>query len=109
MSNLVVENNEVCFTVERKIYPMEVIFGACYNFIDRCYVFLDKGDKDTVRVSLKGKEKLADGDLEAIAGEFQNELLTQSLRKKINKQNKKIREYIVSRALYSVEPYEEME
>jgi len=109
MANYEVENNAICFKVERKIYPMEVIFGACYNFIDRCYVFLDKGEKETIRVSLKGKQELAEADLEALAGEFHNELLTQSLRKKINKQNKKVREFIVSRALYSVEPYEEQE
>lgn len=107
MLEYVTKENSVVFTVSKKIYPLEVIFGACHNFIDRCYVFLDQPNTDSIQVSLKGKEQLDSRGMEALAGEFNNELVNQSLRKKINQQNKKLREYIVSRALYSVEPYQE--
>jgi His-Xaa-Ser system protein HxsD len=104
-----IKGNMVTFEVDRKIYPMELIFGACFIFIDRCYVYIDRNGADKIKVTLKGKTKLTDGQLEALSGEFNNELLNQALRKKIGQTNRRIREYIVSRALFSAEPVDEVE
>lgn len=85
-----------------KVYPLEAILNACYLFIDRVYVFLDTNSKNTkIIVNLKAKKKLSLKKLEQLSSEFMNELLQCSLRYKISKNNKKIREYIVGRALYS--------
>ena len=88
-----------------KIYPLEVILSACYVFIDRAFIFLD-GDfkKDLIKVSIKGKRGLSEKQLEWLRGEFMNELLHCALRYKISKSNKKIREYIIGRAIYSALP-----
>ncbi len=101
--------NMISFEVDRKIYPMELIFGACFIFIDRCYVYIDREGADKLKITLKGKSKLSEEDLEALSGEFHNELLNQALRKKIGQANRRIREYIVSRALFSAEPVDEVE
>jgi His-Xaa-Ser system protein HxsD len=85
-----------------KIYPLEVILNACYAFIDRAYIFLDSNSKaQDYYVFLKGKNRLAERQLTSLRGEFMNELLHCALRHKISKENKKIREYIIGRALYS--------
>jgi len=88
------------FKPNTKIYPLEVILSTAYLFIDRAYVFLQtKGDN--IEVSLKGKKKISLKQLEAIKGEFYNELLNCALRLKIAKRNKDIRQYIVQQALFS--------
>ena len=42
--------------------------------------------------------------LEALAGEFSNELLNQALRRQIGAQNQKLRELILAKAFFSVDP-----
>lgn len=85
-----------------KIYPLEAVLNACYLFIDRVYVFLDTNRAGTkIIVDLKAKNKISLKKLNQLSSEFMNELLHCSLRYKISKNNKKIREYIVGRALYS--------
>lgn len=96
------------FKLNSKIYPLEAILNACYAFIDRAYIFLDNDSKTkNINVSFKGKHKLSEKNLKSLQGEFMNELLHSSLRYNINKNNKKIREYIINRALYSALPYED--
>ena len=88
------------FKPNTKIYPLEVVLSTAYLFVDRAYVFLQtKGDN--IEVSLKGKKKISLKQLEAIKGEFYNELLNCALRLKIAKRNKDIRQYIVQQALFS--------
>jgi len=92
-----------------KIYPLEVILNACYIFIDRAYIFLDSGPKgESTRVSLKPKNRASQKQLEILKGEFTNELLHSALRYTVSKNNKKIREYIIGRALCSSLPASEL-
>lgn len=87
------------------IYPVEAILNACYVFIDRAYIFLDADSKtENIKVSFKGKNKPSEEKLESLKGEFMNELLHSALRCKISKNNKRIRDYIIGRALYSPLP-----
>ena len=93
------------FQLSCKIYPFEAVLNASYMFIGRVYIFLDSNLKeDKIVVSFKAKQKLSPKKLEDLRGEFMNELLHCVLRYKISKNNKKIREYIVGRALYSALP-----
>lgn len=94
------KNNEVVFNLSQKVYSLDAILGAAYLFIDRAYVFLDCDGRESIVVHFKGKKKLLKKEMESLAGEFQNELLNQTLRVKISKKNQKIREYIVQQALY---------
>jgi len=91
--------NQVLITIKQKIYSLETIYAASYVFLDRAYIFLDEKKPGEITITLKGKEKMSKKQLEDLTGEFYNELLNYSLRNAISKNNQKIREYIVSRAL----------
>lgn len=87
------------------IYPLEAIFDTCYHFIDRAYVFLDSDNKRRyVKVILKNKSKSIKEGVEVLEKQFLNELICFSLRNIIKNDNKKIREYIIGRALYAEIP-----
>ena len=101
------KKNGLIISLNPKIYPLEAIYGTCYVFVDRAYLFLDGNPNKEVKVFLKGKKELNLKELEKLAGEFKNELLNYSLRLSIAKNTKKIRETIVERALFSVLPHEE--
>ncbi len=108
--NLKIEKkkNQLLISLNPKIYPLEVIYGTCYVFIDRAYLFLDGNPEKEIKVFIKGKEELNSKELERLAGEFKNELLNYTLRLSIAKNTKKIRETIVERALFSALPHKEM-
>ncbi|MCX6745856.1 MAG: hypothetical protein NTX00_02430 [Candidatus Parcubacteria bacterium] len=110
------------FTINTKIYSLKAIYQAAYLFLDKVYVFLDGDPEKEIKVIMKLKrpsfanasssvpqsETSEDksAGLEQIAGEFYNELLNQLLREKVSESNAKIREYIVSAALYNAVPNE---
>jgi len=79
------------------LYPKDAIYGAAYAFIDRCYVHLDRAGERRIRVTLTPKKPGA--DIEALAGEFQNELLGQAWRRQIMEENRTLIESITTRAL----------
>jgi His-Xaa-Ser system protein HxsD len=83
--------------VHTRVYPLTAIFRACYLFTDRCYLFLDSDESgECIRVKLAGKE--GNANLQAIAGEFCNELINQRVRHDIAKETRSIRELIVAQA-----------
>ena len=85
-----------------RIYPLEAILNACYAFIDRAYIFLDSDfSGKQIKVYFKDKKGLSRKRAELFRSEFMNELLHCALRCNISKNNRKIREYIVGRALCS--------
>ena len=94
-------HNSIFITLNPNIYPLESILNTCYVFIDSFYIFLDSGSKGNIKVYIKGKKVISKKQLELLKGKFNNELLYNALRYKISKNNKKIREYIIGRALYS--------
>lgn len=102
------KKNQLLISLNPKIYPLEAVYGACYVFIDRAYLFLDGNPEKEIRVFIKGKEELNSKELEKLAGEFKNELLNYTLRLTIAKNTKKIRETIVEKALFSALPHEEI-
>jgi His-Xaa-Ser system protein HxsD len=95
-----VDERSVTFDVEESVYPLDAIYGAAYLFIDRCFVFLSRTADAVVSVRLKTKEKTTTDDLDALAGEFANELLNQSFRARLAESTGKIREYYVARAFF---------
>jgi len=93
------KGNKIVVFLNLKLYSLEAIYGAAYVFLDRAYVYLEEAAKSKVKVTLKGKNRLTEKGLEILRDEFLNELLNFSLREQVSKSNKKIREYIVARAL----------
>jgi len=91
--------NQTKILVNPKLYPLEAVYGAAYVFLDKAYLRLDGNPEKKITVQIKGKENLNKKGLENLANDFLNELLNYSLRYRISKNNKKIREYIVGTAL----------
>lgn len=101
------KDNSVKFKINTQIYSLSAIYQAAYFFLDKVYVFLDGDPKKEILVIFKAKEEIeGEGGLSKIAGEFYNELLNQLLREKVSSTNAKIREYVVSQALYNAVPNE---
>ncbi len=93
------KKNSKTILLNPKLYSLDVIYGACYVFIDRAYILLDGDVKKRIKVFIKSKNKLPRKGLESLTGDFENELLNYALREKINKTNRKIRERIIEKAL----------
>lgn len=98
------EERRVRFPIDESLFPLDAVYGAAYLFVDRCYVFLDRPADQIVEVQLRAKEVTAEADeaaLEALAGEFANELLNQVLRIRVGESNRKLREYTLAKAFFS--------
>ena len=87
-------------SLDMDLYPREVLYAAAYVFLDRAYVLLDRDGARCV-VHLRGKQALDEAVLRAMAGEFENELLAQALRRMVGKANHKIIEEITTLAITS--------
>ncbi len=85
-------------SLEVGLYPRDVLYAAAYVFIDRAYVLLDR-DGGRYLVHLRGKQKLDEATLRAMAGEFANELLAQALRLRVVHANQRLIEDIASLAI----------
>jgi His-Xaa-Ser system protein HxsD len=94
------EAQQVSFTVQESLFPIDAIYGAAYLFVDRCWVYLSRPADAQVGVHLKPKPD-GETDLDALAGEFANELLNQSLRARIGESTATIREYYMARAFFT--------
>lgn len=91
---------ELSFVIDEELYALDAIYGAAYLFVDRAYVFLARPAERKVRVRLRSKEATTPEALEALAGEFANELLNSQLRVRIGRSTAALREQYMSRAFF---------
>lgn len=94
-------DGSIKFSIDLSVYPLEAVYGTAYVFIDKAYLFLSSKSSKKIEVFLKGKKKLSQKQQSNLVGEFLNELLNYTLRVKVAKNNKRIREYIIEQALVS--------
>jgi His-Xaa-Ser system protein HxsD len=91
--------DHVSFDVDETVYPLEAVYGGCYLFVDRCYVFLSRPSPRVVNVRLTSRGPATASELDALAGEFANELLSQVARLRLSQATTRIREYYTAAAL----------
>jgi len=103
------KNRSVGVLLDEAVFPRAVGLAAAYQFIDRCYVLVEARPKHRLLVRLKGKDAVSGEALEALAGEFGNELLHQLLRHQVAERTDALRAAIVGRALASAEALEAVE
>ena len=89
----------VSFEVDESVYPNEALYAACYVFLDRCFIYLSRHASGAVLVRLTAREAAAPAALDALAGEFGNELLSQVTRQRLSQSTARIREYYTAAAL----------
>jgi His-Xaa-Ser system protein HxsD len=93
----------VALRVDESVYDLDVVMGAAYLFVDRCWVFLDRPADRQVQVVLRTREPATRTGLDTLVGEFANELLNQALRKRVSESNAKLREFILAKALFATD------
>src|SRR5207253_10916474 len=91
--------DHVSFDVDETVYPLEAIYGGSYLFVDRCFVFLSRPSPRVVNVRLTSRGPATPAELDALAGEFLNELLSQVTRLRLSQATARIREYYTAAAL----------
>jgi His-Xaa-Ser system protein HxsD len=89
----------IAVRVERAAYPIEAVYGAAYEMLDRAWVVLGGAGKAAVRVELRVRGARAAGDLDALAADFTSRLLDHALRVTLAKRHGRVREMIVQQAL----------
>ena len=98
---ITVNDADVELSINPAVYPLDVVYSASYVFLDRAYVLLDGDPKEEITVTLKPKKE---EDLEALGGEFFNELLNYADYKQRAAESQKIRELLLQRALVTNDP-----
>ncbi len=91
----------VTLNVSEDLFEIDAIYGAAYLFVDRCWLFMTRPEEGVVGVNLKAKEDADEAALEALAGEFANELLNQAIRIQITESTSTLREYTMARAFFT--------
>ena len=91
--------DSIAFDVDEGLYPLEDIYGDSYIFIDRCLVFLSRPKTGEIKVELTARGSATAADLDALAGEFANELLSQVTRLRLSNSTARLREYYTAAAL----------
>ena len=94
---------KVAFVLDESVYKRDAVYGTAYLFIDRCFVFLTRPEESKIGVELVAREESSEADLEAMAGEFVNELLNQMVRAQVGEATARIREYYMARAFFSTD------
>lgn len=94
-----VKERSVSFDIPKKIYSMDALRIAAQILSPKIDVYLDES-KSAYEVTLKAKRRDAGKEqLEALAGEFGNELLNQEYRFVVGRFNSKISSLIVTQTL----------
>jgi len=91
--------DHISFAVDEAIYPLEALYGACYLYLDRCFVYLSRSPSGAIDVRLTLRDAAGAADLDALAGAFGNELLSQVTRLRLSQSTARIREYYTAAAL----------
>jgi His-Xaa-Ser system protein HxsD len=91
--------DHIAFAVDESVYPLEAVYGASYVFLEKCFVYLSRAKPQVVDVRLTSRESAKPAELDALAGEFANELLAQTIRQRLSQSSSRIREYYTAAAL----------
>ena len=90
------------FSVNPKIYSIDVVYAAAYVMIDRAFVILDGDPKKEIKVEIRKKED--HHDLKELVRSFNEELLNYATYNVQSEKNKKIREMLLQRVLFTNNP-----
>jgi His-Xaa-Ser system protein HxsD len=84
------------YTVDTALYTREAVFRACYQFTDRCYLFLRQAEGEAIAIEFRKRHPST--VLSDVVGSFANELINQKVRADISRETQTIRELIVAQA-----------
>lgn len=84
--------------IDTKIFPKDIVLKASYNFLDKGYFFFRYDEKKNLILEFTKKSWIKE-EAKEIIWDFSDEILSVYLRDKLEKDNKEIREKIVSAAI----------
>lgn len=93
-----IDGNTFELLIDSSIFKSDIVLKAAYNFLDRGYFFFKMDADKNITLQFTPKEGIKDFP-ETIIGEFSDELLSVSLRDRLEKDNKDIREKIIGAAI----------
>ncbi len=91
--------DQISFDIDESVYSLEAVYGACYLFVEKCFVYLSRPKPNVVNVRLTSRGSATPAELDTLAGEFANELVSQSTRLRLAQATARIREYYTAAAL----------
>ena len=92
--------NSVSVEIDTAVYSLDIIYSACYVFLDRAYILIDSNNKK-IEIEMVPKKG---ADLKGIGPEFNNELLNYAYYKMMSRKNSDLRKIILQRALITNDP-----
>jgi len=90
---------KIKFKINPKIITKEILFRVCTLYIEKVFIFIDFIDNYwQLEFTTMSSSKLQ--DIEGIAGEFKNMLVSEELREYLSADTRVVKQMIVSKALY---------
>jgi His-Xaa-Ser system protein HxsD len=93
-------NNEVSFSLPKKLNALELVQGAAHVLTDRATAFVEESKTDW-KLTLSAKRDEGAAGLRALGREFVDEVLNQAVRQRLVANARPVFEHIVSRAVVS--------
>lgn len=84
--------------VSKTLYPPEVVLKAAYAFLSVAYIHIED---DPAHWIIKLHPKQTNSAYPILGDEFENELLAQAVRLRVQQRTKSVREILLGRALAS--------
>jgi len=103
LGNIKYDEKEGCaiFSVNPKIYPLDIVYSAAYAMLDKAYIFLDGDPEEEILIELRPK---SNANIRGIVMDFNEQLLNYSVYKGLSEKNKTLRESILQRVLLTNNP-----
>ncbi|RLG70454.1 MAG: hypothetical protein DRO07_00120 [Candidatus Iainarchaeum archaeon] len=87
-------------SINPKVFPLEVVYAACYVLLDKAYFILDGDPEKEIKAIIRAKNpKIKKGELEKIALQLHDELINYATYAVQAARNQAVREAIIKRAL----------
>lgn len=87
------------FEIDTKFYPQDAIYSLAYLLLEKYYIKLKGGKKNSIVLQLTSDKELSKSEVEELMRKIEQELINQTLRLRIAKENQKLREYVIGKAL----------
>ena len=86
--------------INPKVFPLEVVYAACYVLLDKAYFLFDGDPEGEIKIIIRAKDpKIKKAALEKIALQLHDELINYATYAVQAARNQAVREAIIKRAL----------
>ena len=98
-----VSERDARIEIDDGVYPLSAIHGTAVVFIEKAYMRVDRLSQGRTRVTLRPKQGGDAEKIQALAGDWLNELLHQALRVEVGSKTDKLRELVIGKAIMAAE------